>query len=218
MGYTANPLSRRVGELIDGAVVVPVLTLRDVATAVPLAEALARGGLTVLEITLRTDAALDAIGAIGKALPEIALGAGTLLDRAQLQAAADRGCRFAVSPGATPARLDAAEAVGIPFLPGAATAGEAMALAERGYLRQKLFPAEASGGVAFLKSLGEPLPQVRFCPTGGIDVAKAPSYLALKNVACVGGSWVAPKEAVEAGDWRTVERLAAEAIALRVRP
>jgi 2-dehydro-3-deoxyphosphogluconate aldolase / (4S)-4-hydroxy-2-oxoglutarate aldolase len=218
MVYMANPLSRRVGELIDGAVVVPVLTLRDVATAVPLAEALARGGLTVLEITLRTDAALDAIGAIGKVLPEIALGAGTLLDRAQLQAAADRGCRFAVSPGATPALLDAAEAVGIPFLPGAATAGEAMALAERGYLRQKLFPAEASGGVAFLKSLGEPLPQVRFCPTGGIDVAKAPSYLALKNVACVGGSWVAPKEAVEAGDWRTVERLAAEAIALRVRP
>jgi 2-dehydro-3-deoxyphosphogluconate aldolase / (4S)-4-hydroxy-2-oxoglutarate aldolase len=218
MGYTANPLSRRVGELIDGAVVVPVLTLGDVATAVPLAEALASGGLTVLEITLRTDAALDAIGAIGKALPEVALGAGTVLDPAQLQAAADRGCRFAVSPGATPALLDAAEAVGIPFLPGAATAGEAMALAERGYLRQKLFPAEASGGVAFLKSLGEPLPQVRFCPTGGIDAAKAPSYLALKNVACVGGSWVAPKEAVGAGDWRTVERLAAEAVALRAGP
>ena len=218
MGYTANPLSRRVGELIDGAVVVPVLTLRDVATAVPLAEALARGGLTVLEITLRTDAALDAIGAIGKALPEVALGAGTVLGRTQLQAAADRGCRFAVSPGATPALLDAAEAVGLPFLPGAATAGEAMALAERGYLRQKLFPAEASGGVAFLKSLGEPLPQVRFCPTGAIDVAKAPSYLALRNVACVGGSWVAPKEAVEAGDWRKVERLAAEAVALRPRP
>jgi 2-dehydro-3-deoxyphosphogluconate aldolase/(4S)-4-hydroxy-2-oxoglutarate aldolase len=218
MGYTANPLSRRVGELIDGAVVVPVLTLRDVATAVPLAEALARGGLAVLEITLRTEAALDAIGAIGKALPEVAVGAGTVLDRAQLQAAADRGCRFAVTPGATPALLDAAEAVGIPFLPGAATAGEVMALAERGHLRQKLFPAEASGGVAFLKSLGEPLPQVRFCPTGGIDAAKAPSYLALKNVACVGGSWVAPKEAVEAGDWRTVERLAAEVVALRVRP
>ena len=218
MGYMANPLSRRVGELIDGAVVIPVLTLRDVATAVPLAEALARGGLAVLEITLRTDAALDAIGAIGKALPEVALGAGTLLDRTHLQAAADRGCRFAVSPGATPALLDAAEAVGVPFLPGAATAGEAMALAERGYLRQKLFPAEASGGVLFLKSLGEPLPQVRFCPTGGIDVAKAPSYLALKNVACVGGSWVAPKEVVEAGDWRTVERLAAEAVALRIQP
>src|SRR3712207_3634362 len=150
MGYTANPLSRRVGELIDGAVVIPVLTLRDVATAVPLAEALARGGLTVLEITLRTDAALDAVAAIGNALPEIALGAGTVLDRAQLRAAADRGCRFAVSPGATPALLDAAEDLGVPFLPGAATAGEIMALAERGYLRQKLFPAEASGGVAFL--------------------------------------------------------------------
>ncbi|HEX6014481.1 MAG TPA: bifunctional 4-hydroxy-2-oxoglutarate aldolase/2-dehydro-3-deoxy-phosphogluconate aldolase [Geminicoccaceae bacterium] len=217
MGYTANPLSRRVAELTDGAVVVPVLTLRDVATAVPLAEALARGGLTVLEITLRTDAALDAIGAIGKALPEVALGAGTVLDRTQLQAAADRGCRLAVSPGATPALLDAAEAIGLPFLPGAATAGEAMALAERGYLRQKLFPAEASGGVAFLKSLGEPLPQVRFCPTGGIDVAKAPSYLALRNVACLGGSWVAPKDVVEAADWPTVERLAAEAVALRAQ-
>jgi 2-dehydro-3-deoxyphosphogluconate aldolase/(4S)-4-hydroxy-2-oxoglutarate aldolase len=218
MGYTANPPSRRVAELIDGAVVIPVLTLRDVATAAPLAEALARGGLTVLEITLRTEAALDAVEAIAKALPQIALGAGTVLDRAQLRAAAERGCRFAVSPGATAELLDAAEAVGLPFLPGAATASEAMTLAERGYLRQKLFPAEASGGVTFLKSLGEPLPQVRFCPTGGIDVAKAPSYLALKNVACVGGSWVAPKEAVEAGDWRKVERLAAEAVALRAQP
>jgi 2-dehydro-3-deoxyphosphogluconate aldolase / (4S)-4-hydroxy-2-oxoglutarate aldolase len=217
MGYSANPLSRRVAELIDGAVVIPVLTLRDIATAIPLAEALARGGLAVLEITLRTEGALDAVEAIAKALPDVAVGAGTVLDRDQLRAAAERGCRFAVSPGATPALLDAAEDAGIPFLPGAATAGEVMAMAERGYLRQKLFPAEASGGVAFLRSLGEPLPQVRFCPTGGIDAAKAPSYLALGNVACVGGSWVAPKDAVEGGDWRKVERLAAEAVALRAQ-
>jgi 2-dehydro-3-deoxyphosphogluconate aldolase / (4S)-4-hydroxy-2-oxoglutarate aldolase len=215
MSYTANPQSRRVAEMIDGAVVIPVLTIRDAATAVPLAQALARGGLTVLEITLRTEGALAAIAAIAAALPEVTLGSGTVLDRDQLRASLDHGCRFAVSPGATPALLDAAEAVGLPLLPAAANAGQAMALAERGYLRQKLFPAEPSGGVALLKSLGEPIPQIRFCPTGGIDLAKAPSYLALANVVCVGGSWVAPKDAVEAGDWGRVERLAAEAAALK---
>jgi 2-dehydro-3-deoxyphosphogluconate aldolase/(4S)-4-hydroxy-2-oxoglutarate aldolase len=213
--YTQGPLSRRIAEVIDEAVVIPVMVIHDPGKAVPLAEALAKGGLTVLEITLRTETALDAIEAITRALPEVTVGAGTVLNRAQMQAASDRGCRFAVSPGATPALLDAAEAVGMPFLPGAASASEAMALAERGYLRQKLFPAEAAGGMALLKSLAEPLPQIRFCPTGGIDAAKAPTYLALKNVACVGGSWVAPKDAVEAGDWARIERLAAEAVALR---
>jgi 2-dehydro-3-deoxyphosphogluconate aldolase/(4S)-4-hydroxy-2-oxoglutarate aldolase len=213
--YTMSPLSRRVAEVIDEAVVIPVMVIHDVAKAVPLAEALAKGGLTVLEITLRTETALAAIDAIAQALPEVTVGAGTVLNRAQMQQAADHGCRFAVSPGATPALLDAAEAVGMPFLPGAASATEAMALAERGYLRQKLFPAEAAGGMPLLKSLAEPLPQIRFCPTGGIDLAKAPAYLALKNVACVGGSWVAPKDALEAGDWQRIERLAAEAVALR---
>lgn len=213
--YAPSPLSRRVAEAIDEAVVIPVMVIHDLAQAVPLARALARGGLTVLEITLRTEAALAAIEAIAEALPEVTVGAGTVLSRAQMQAAAERGCRFAVSPGATPALLDAAEALGMPFLPGAATASEAMALAERGYLRQKLFPAEAVGGMALLKSLAEPLPQVRFCPTGGIDAAKAPAYLALKNVACIGGSWVAPKDALAAGDWDRIERLAAEAVALR---
>ena len=170
MSYTANPNSARVAEMIDEAVVIPVLTVGDPASAVSLARALARGGLTVLEITLRTDTALAAIEAIAEALPEVTLGSGTVLSRDQLQASLDHGCRFAVSPGATSALLDAAEAVGLPLLPASANAGQAMALAERGYLRQKLFPAEPSGGVALLKSLGEPLPQIRFCPTGGIDV------------------------------------------------
>ncbi|MEK0085471.1 bifunctional 4-hydroxy-2-oxoglutarate aldolase/2-dehydro-3-deoxy-phosphogluconate aldolase [Benzoatithermus flavus] len=213
--YTPSPLSRRVAEVIDAAVVIPVLVVHNPAQAVPLAEALAKGGLTVLEITLRTEAAFAAIEAIARTLPEVTLGAGTVLNRQQMQQAADHGCRFAVSPGATPALLAAAEAVGMPFLPGAASASEAMVLAERGYLRQKLFPAEAAGGMALLKSLAEPLPQIGFCPTGGIDLARAPAYLALKNVVCVGGSWVAPKDAVEACDWKRIEKLAAEATALR---
>ena len=214
MSYSQNPLSRRVAEVIDEVAVVPVIVVRELAHAVPLARALAAGGLTVLEITLRSEVALRAIAAIAEALPEVTVGSGTVLTREQMQASLDHGCRFAVSPGATPALLDAAEAVGLPLLPGAANAGQVMALAERGYLRQKLFPAEASGGVPLLKSLGEPIPQVRFCPTGGIDAAKAPTYLALKNVVCVGGSWVAPRDAVEAGDWARIEKLAADASAL----
>ena len=215
MSYMQNPLSRRVAEVIDEVAVIPVIVVRDLAHAVPLARALAAGGLTVLEITLRSEVALQAIAAIAEALPEVTVGSGTVLTRDQMQASLDHGCRFAVSPGATPALLDAAEAVGLPLLPGAANAGQVMMMAERGYLRQKLFPAEASGGVPLLKSLGEPIPQVRFCPTGGIDAAKAPTYLALKNVVCVGGSWVAPKDAVEAGDWSRIEKLAAEAAALK---
>ena len=215
MSYTQNPHSRRVAEMIDEAVVIPVMVIHDVAAAVPLARALAAGGLAVLEITLRTEVALAAIAAIAEALPEVIVGSGTVLGRDQLQASLDHGCQFAVSPGATPALLDAAETIGLPLLPAAANASQAMALAERGYLRQKLFPAEPSGGVALLKSLGEPIPQIRFCPTGGIDLAKAPAYLALKNVVCVGGSWVAPKDAVEAGDWARIEKLAAEAAGLK---
>jgi 2-dehydro-3-deoxyphosphogluconate aldolase / (4S)-4-hydroxy-2-oxoglutarate aldolase len=215
MSYTQNPHSRRVAEMIDEVAVIPVMVLRDVTSAVPLARALAAGGLTVLEITLRTAEALEAIAAIAEELPEVTVGSGTVLTRDQLQASLDYGCRFAVSPGATPALLDAAEAVGLPLLPAAANASQVMVLAERGYLRQKLFPAEASGGIALLKSLGEPIPQVRFCPTGGIDLTKAPNYLALKNVVCVGGSWVAPRDAVEAGDWARIERLAVEAAALK---
>ena len=215
MSYTQNPYSRRVAEVMDEVAVIPVIVIRDLATAVPLARALAAGGLTVLEITLRTEVALQAIAAIAEALPEVTVGSGTVLGRDQLRASLDHGCRFAVSPGATPALLDAAEAVGLPLLPGAANAGQVMALAERGYLRQKLFPAEASGGIPLLKSLGEPIPQVRFCPPGGIDLAKAPHYLALKNAVCVGGSWVAPKDAVDAGDWPRIEKLAAEAAALK---
>lgn len=214
MTYDANPLSRRVAELIDGAVVIPVLTIEDAATAVPLAKALTLGGLKVLEITLRTDAGLPAIRAIAEAVPDAVLGAGTVLSAAQMREAADAGCRFAVSPGATPALLEAALAADLPFLPAAATASEAMRLAEAGCLRQKIFPAEAVGGLRLLKSLGEPLPDIRFCPTGGVSAGNARDYLALRNVVCVGGSWVAPKEAVAAGDWLRIERLARDAVAL----
>ena len=217
MAYTANQGSLRVAEVIDRAVVVPVLTVGEPAAAVRLAEALARGGLTVLEITLRTATALPPSPRSPRRCPRSWSAPARCWSEDQLQASLDHGCRFAVSPGATPALLDAAERVDLPLLPAAANASQAMVLAERGYLRQKLFPAEPSGGVALLKGLGEPLPQIRFCPTGGINAANAPAYLALKNVVCVGGSWVAPKDAVAAGDWSRIERLAAEARALGVQ-
>jgi 2-dehydro-3-deoxyphosphogluconate aldolase/(4S)-4-hydroxy-2-oxoglutarate aldolase len=207
--------SRSVSAILASTSVIPVLTVPSVAVAVPLARALVAGGLHVLEITLRNAVALDAIDAIMREVPDAVVGAGTVVTRAQLKAVKEQGCRFAVSPGFTPALLDAAESQGVPFLPGVATAGEAMALIERGYSRAKLFPAEAVGGIKLLKGLGEPLPQLKFCPTGGINADNVADYLALPNVVCVGGSWVAPKEALEAGDWRRIEELARSAAALR---
>jgi 2-dehydro-3-deoxyphosphogluconate aldolase/(4S)-4-hydroxy-2-oxoglutarate aldolase len=158
---------------------------------------------------------LRAVRAIAAAVPEAIVGVGTVLSAEHIAAAVEAGAKFGVSPGHTSKLLDAAEAAGFPFLPGASTASEVMALLERGYTRQKLFPAEAVGGMALLKGLAEPLPQVRFCPTGGIDAAKAPAYLALRNVACVGGSWVAPKDAVATADTSRIESLASAAAALR---
>jgi len=195
--------------------VVPVLTFTDEARAVAVAGALVAGGLAVLEVTLRTEAALRAVRAIAAAVPGAVLGVRTVLDPSQLEAARDAGARFAVSPGATPRLLDAADALGFPFLPGAATASEVMTLLERGYTRQKLFPAEPAGGMPLLKSLAEPLPQARFCPTGGINASTAAAYLALPNVVCVGGSWVTPKDAVTDGDVARIESLARAACALR---
>ena len=196
------------------APVVPVLVIDDLAHARPLAEALVKGGLPALEVTLRTPCALDAIRAMAE-VPGGVVGAGTLLTPADVKAAKAAGAMFGVSPGATDRLIAACEDEGLPLLPGAVTASEVMALLERGYTVQKFFPAEQSGGAAFLKSIGSPIPQVSFCPTGGIGLKNAPDYLALKNILCVGGSWVAPKEAMAAGDWAAITRLAAEARALR---
>ncbi|MFN4153173.1 MAG: bifunctional 4-hydroxy-2-oxoglutarate aldolase/2-dehydro-3-deoxy-phosphogluconate aldolase [Paracoccaceae bacterium] len=196
------------------APVVPVLVIDEFAHARPLAEALVAGGLSALEVTLRTPCALDAIRAMAE-VPGGVVGAGTLLTRADVRAAKEAGATFGVSPGATEALLDACAEYELPLLPGAVTASEVMRLLEKGYTVQKFFPAEQSGGAAFLKSIGSPIPQVSFCPTGGISLKNAKDYLSLKNILCVGGSWVAPKEAMAAGDWATITKLAAEAKALR---
>lgn len=196
------------------APVVPVLVVEDISHARPLAEALVAGGLPALEVTLRTPCALEAIRRMAE-VPGGQVGAGTLLTRADVKAAKDAGATFGVSPGATPALIDAACEFGLPLLPGAVTATEIMALLEKGYTVQKFFPAEQSGGAAFLKSIGGPLPQVSFCPTGGIGLKTAPDYLSLGNILCVGGSWIAPRDAMAAGDWARITRLAAEARALR---
>jgi 2-dehydro-3-deoxyphosphogluconate aldolase / (4S)-4-hydroxy-2-oxoglutarate aldolase len=201
--------------LLATSPVVPVLVIDSVETALPLARALVAGGLPLLEITLRTDAALDVIEAIAGEVEGAVVGAGTVLTPEQLDAVARRGARFAVSPGATEALLDAAQASAVPLLPGAATASEVMRLLECGYREMKFFPAEPAGGIAYLKALASPLPEACFCPTGGIDAARAKAYLALSNVACVGGSWVAPADAVRAGDWARITALAKDAAALR---
>jgi 2-dehydro-3-deoxyphosphogluconate aldolase / (4S)-4-hydroxy-2-oxoglutarate aldolase len=195
--------------------VVPVLTIEADTDAVGLAKALVAGGLNVLEITLRTPAALTAIRDIVNAVPTAIVGAGTILDPDQGMKAVHSGAKFLVSPGITPALARAAERWPVPFLPGIATASEAMALRDLGYRTLKFFPAEAAGGAAALKGFGAPLADLLFCPTGGIDAAKAPSYLALPNVITVGGSWVAPANVVVARDWPTISALAVAAAKLR---
>ncbi|MFF2328382.1 MULTISPECIES: bifunctional 4-hydroxy-2-oxoglutarate aldolase/2-dehydro-3-deoxy-phosphogluconate aldolase [unclassified Streptomyces] len=201
--------------VLDLAPVVPVVVLEDAADAVPLARALVAGGLPAIEVTLRTAAALDAIRAIAAEVPEAVVGAGTVISVRHVSDTVAAGARFLVSPGWTDTLLDAMKASGVPFLPGVSTTSEVVALLERGVNEMKFFPAEAAGGTAYLKALSAPLPQARFCPTGGISLASAPSYLALPNVGCVGGSWMVPADAVAAKDWARVERLAAEASALR---
>lgn len=202
-------------DLFALAPVVPVVVIDDADTAVPLARALVRGGLPAIEVTLRTEAGLPAIERIAAEVPEAVVGAGTVTTPEQAAAAAEAGSAFLVSPGCTDRLRGAMADTGVPFLPGVATASEAMALLEQGVDALKFFPAEAAGGRAYLKSLSGPLPQVRFCPTGGITPASAPEYLALPNVGCVGGTWLTPREAVEAGDWSRIESLAKEAAALR---
>ncbi|SDN61066.1 bifunctional 4-hydroxy-2-oxoglutarate aldolase/2-dehydro-3-deoxy-phosphogluconate aldolase [Allokutzneria albata] len=202
-------------ELLEISPVVPVVVIDDEAHAVPLAQALLRGGIGVIEVTLRTPAALRAIERIAEEVPDIVLGAGTVTAPEHAAKSAAAGARFLVTPGTTDTLLAAVRDTGLPFLPGAATVSEAMRLAEQGVEALKFFPAEPSGGADFLKGLGGPLPHLRFCPTGGITPQSAPKYLALPNVGCVGGSWLTPKSAVAAGDWGAVEALAREASALR---
>ncbi|MGW4395724.1 bifunctional 4-hydroxy-2-oxoglutarate aldolase/2-dehydro-3-deoxy-phosphogluconate aldolase [Amycolatopsis nivea] len=202
-------------DLLALSPVMPVVVIDDVDDAVPTARALLAGGIGVIELTLRTPVALTAIERVAAEVPDIVVGAGTVTSPEQAKQAADAGAKFLVTPGCTDSVLDAAFATGLPFLPGAATVSEAMRLAERGLSALKFFPAEASGGAAFLKSIAGPLPELQFCPTGGITVSSAPSYLALPNVGCIGGSWLTPAKLVAAKDFAAVEKLAAEAAALR---
>ncbi|MDE9448880.1 bifunctional 4-hydroxy-2-oxoglutarate aldolase/2-dehydro-3-deoxy-phosphogluconate aldolase [Aliiroseovarius sp. Z3] len=195
------------------APVVPVLVVDQVSHAAPLAQALVAGGLPALEVTLRTDAALEVIAEMAR-VEGGAVGAGTLLTSQDVENAKKAGATFGVSPGATDRLLDACEANDLPLLPGASSASEAMRLLELGYTVQKFFPAEAAGGAPFLKSLASPLPQIRFCPTGGVSLKNAMDYLSLPNTLCVGGSWVAPGDLVTSGDWAGITKLAKEAAQL----
>ncbi|MET9193244.1 bifunctional 4-hydroxy-2-oxoglutarate aldolase/2-dehydro-3-deoxy-phosphogluconate aldolase [Streptomyces olivaceus] len=208
------PPSSPAASVLDLAPVVPVVVVDELADAVPLARALVAGGLPAIEVTLRTPGALDAIRAIAGEVPGAVVGAGTVITAEQVGEVVAAGARFLVSPGWTDGLLDAMRASGVPFLPGVSTTSEVVALLERGVREMKFFPAEAAGGTAYLKALAAPLPQARFCPTGGIGPASAPEYLALPNVGCVGGSWMLPKDAVAGRDWGRVEALAREAAAL----
>ncbi|MEI7035302.1 bifunctional 4-hydroxy-2-oxoglutarate aldolase/2-dehydro-3-deoxy-phosphogluconate aldolase [Fulvimonas yonginensis] len=197
------------------APVIPVVVIEDARAAVPMARALVAGGIPAIEVTLRTPAALEAVRAIAAEVEGAVVGVGTVLGEADLRAAQQAGARFAVAPGATPRLLDAAEDVALPLLPGAATASEAMALLERGYRHLKFFPAVPAGGARLLAAWAGPLPQLRFCPTGGIGPSSAGDFLALPNVLCVGGSWLTPADKLAAGDWAGIEQLARAAARLR---
>ena len=207
--------SQSIRRILDLSPVIPVITIRDLAQAIPLAQALVAGGLRVLEVTLRTSAGLAAIEAMRRAVPDAVVGVGTLLDAAQVKAADAAGAQFGVSPGLTPALADAAGTVAWPLLPGVMTPSELIAARARGYTACKLFPAQQAGGIGMLKALHAVFPDVVFCPTGGISRQTAPDFLALSNVRCVGGSWVVPDDALGKGDWSAIEALARDAAQLR---
>jgi 2-dehydro-3-deoxyphosphogluconate aldolase/(4S)-4-hydroxy-2-oxoglutarate aldolase len=209
------PHGRETASIMGLAPVIPVLTVASVDDGLAQAKALVAGGLYAIEVTLRTPAALAAIQAIAKNVPDAVVGAGTIVAVEQIEEAVKAGARFLVSPGAPAALAKAAAQSPVPFLPGCATASEAMALRELGFRALKLFPAEAAGGVKLLASLAAPLPDLSFCPTGGIDLQKAPEYLRLPNVPCVGGSWMLQKAALVAGDYLAVEALARDAAGLK---
>ncbi len=211
---TPTQASTKAREICLMAPIVPVLVVDDVSKAHGLATALVAGGLPALEVTLRTDCALEVISEMAKVKGGV-VGAGTLLTPKDVEAAKAAGALFGVSPGATDRILDACEANDLPLLPGVATSSEVMRLLERGYTVQKFFPAEANGGAPALKSIGAPIPQVKFCPTGGVSLKNANDYLKLDNTLCAGGSWVAPKDKVLTEDWTAIEVLAREAAALK---
>ena len=194
--------------------VMPVIVIEKLEFAVPLARVLYEGGLHVLEVTLRTSVALEAIRAIRTELPDVIVGAGTVINENSLLSSIDAGAQFIVSPGCTPSLVDAALAKGIPFLPGVSTPSEMMELLDRGITTMKFFPAEAAGGIAMLKAIGGPMPQISFCPTGGVNPDNAKTYLELDNVACVGGSWIAPTEMVEGECWEKIRETARRAAEL----
>lgn len=204
-------MNTSIEQIMSASPVIPVIVIDEISQALPLAEALLAGGLKVLEITLRSDCALDAIALVAAKLPDAIVGAGSVITPEQVTAVANAGAQFMVSPGSTEALLDAAAAAPVEILPGVSSASEAMRLQERGITRIKFFPAEASGGIPMLKSLAGPLPNLRFCPTGGITPALASDYLKLPNVTCVGGSWMVPKNLVSAGNWDAISLLAKEA-------
>jgi 2-dehydro-3-deoxyphosphogluconate aldolase / (4S)-4-hydroxy-2-oxoglutarate aldolase len=204
-------------DLLSISPVIPVVVIDDVADAVPLARALARGGVRIMEITLRTDAGLGAIERVAAEVPETTVGAGTVTTPEEAAAAQKAGSRFIVTPGATDRLLTAVLDTGLPILAGASTLTEILRLREHGQQAVKFFPAEAAGGTAYLSAVAGPVPDVRFCPTGGITPGNAGEYLALPNVGCVGGSWLTPRALVRAGDWAAIERLAAEASGLAAR-
>ncbi|WP_444902991.1 bifunctional 4-hydroxy-2-oxoglutarate aldolase/2-dehydro-3-deoxy-phosphogluconate aldolase [Microbulbifer sp. CnH-101-E] len=208
-------MQKNIADILQSAGVVPVLVIERAEDALPLAEALLEGGLNVLEVTLRTEAALAAVEQIAKHLPEAHVGTGTVLNGDDLRRSVDAGARFMVSPGATEKLLASADKSDVPLLPGAASASEVMGLYERGYRYQKFFPAEAAGGVAMLKSLAGPLAEVKFCPTGGVSPNNAADYLALNNVVCVGGSWMASSALVQEKSWAEITRLSQQAAALK---
>lgn len=214
MNATTN-IHRTMMEIMQASPVIPVITIDDVAQAVPLARALVAGGIRVLQVTLRTAHGLAAIRAISEQVPQAIVGVGTLTETAEFGAARDAGAVFGVSPGLTTALIDAAWSSGLPLLPGVMTPSEVMAAHEAGFRQLKLFPAVPAGGVGMLMALAGPLPEVMFCPTGGISQQNAPQFLACPNVACVGGSWLTPKAAVESGDWAQITALATAASQLR---
>ncbi len=207
-------MSTSIQDIMNTSPVIPVMVINNVEQAVPLAHALVEGGLKVLEITLRTPAALESIQAIKAEVPDAIVGAGTIIDSRTLQQSIAAGAEFLVSPGVTDSLLDEALASGVPLLPGVITPSEVMRLLERGITAMKFFPAQAAGGIPMFKAIGAPLPQVTFCPTGGVNPGNARDYLALANVACVGGSWMAPASLVDAEDWTEIKRLAVEAAAI----
>lgn len=207
----------KIEEIIAKAAVIPVLEVADIETAAPLADALKAGGLSVIELTLRTPCAFEALAAMKETEPSLIVGMGTIRTPDDIDQAVEHEADFLVTPGVSERLLAALREAGTPALPGIATPGEAMMAAEAGFLAQKFFPAEPAGGVPYLRSLIGPLPDLKFCPTGNITPDKAPAYLELPNVLCVGGSWIATKEMIAKGDWEVITRNAARAASLKSR-